>query len=221
STVRAGSRQFITHSRDTTGRTNAYDPRLYDPSNPNGAVPFVMPDLDELSLAAINTLSNDPDGFFLMIEGASVDSAAHANNLPQIIEEQLQFNRAVDAVIQWVEANSNWDETLLIITTDHANGLFLGPQSDSIFMQDPTAVGVGELPLGMWWSTNHTNELVPMWTKGVGSDMFASMYDGLDPRRGLFIDNTDIYHVMSAVVPEPASMALLVLGAAGMMLRRR
>lgn len=209
------------NSRDTTGRTNAYDPRFYDPSNPNGAVPFVMPDLDELSLAAINTLSNDPDGFFLMIEGASVDSAAHANNLPQIIEEQLQFNRAVDAVIQWVEANSNWDETLLIITTDHANGLFLGPQSDSIFMQDPTAVGVGELPLGMWWSTNHTNELAPMWTKGVGSDMFASMYDGLDPRRGLFIDNTDIYHVMSAVVPEPVSMALLVLGAAGMMLRRR
>ncbi len=209
------------NSRDTTGRTNAYDPRFYNPLDPKGAVPFVMPDLDELSLAAINTLNKGNNGFFLMVEGASVDSAAHANNLPQLIEEQLQFNRAVDAVIAWVEANSNWNETLLIVTTDHANGLFLGPQSDSVFMQDPQAVGVGELPLGMWWSTNHTNELVPLWTKGVGSELFAGMFDGMDPRRGMFIDNTDVYRVMSAVVPEPTSLALLAIGAVGLLMRRR
>ncbi len=209
------------NSRDTTGRTNAYDPRFYNPLDPKGAVPFVMPDLDELSLAAINTLNKGNNGFFLMVEGASVDSAAHANNLPQLIEEQLQFNRAVDAVIAWVEANSNWNETLLIVTTDHANGLFLGPDSDSIFMQDPQATGVGELPLGMWWSTNHTNELVPLWTKGVGSELFAGLYDGSDPRRGMFIDNTDVYRVMSTVVPEPTSMLLLAMGAVGMLMRRR
>lgn len=209
------------NSRNTTGRTNAYDPRFYDPSNPNGAVPFVNPDLDELSVAALRTLSKGNNGFFAMIEGASVDSAAHANNLPQLVEEQLQFNRAVDAVINWVEAHSNWEETLLIVTTDHANGLLLGPDSDTIFFQDPQATSVGNLPEAMWWSTNHTNELVPLWTKGAGADLFASLMDGIDPRRGQYIDNTDVYTVMSRViVPEPATLGILA-GASMLVLRRR
>ncbi|MEM0983439.1 MAG: alkaline phosphatase [Planctomycetota bacterium] len=185
------------HSRDTTGRTNAYDPRFYDPMSPNGAVPFVMPDLDVLSQAAINTLKQDEDGFFLMIEGASVDSAAHANDLPRMIEEQLSFNRAIDQVIAWVEMESSWDETLLLITTDHANGLLLGPDSASVFMQPPQTVGVGELPAGIWWSTNHTNELVPLWAFGAGSGRFVGLFDGVDPVRGEYVDNTDVHTAMS------------------------
>ncbi len=207
------------NSRNTAGRTNAYDPRVYDPANPNGAVPFVSPDLDELSMAAINTLKQDTDGFFLMVEGASVDSAAHAHNLASLVEEQLAFNRAVDRMIEWIETESSWDETLLIVTTDHANGLLLGPDSDTVFMQDPTPTSAGNLPGALWWSTNHTNELVPLWTRGPGSELFGTLTDGNDPRRGAYIDNTDVYTVMSTVVPEPASAALLTLGA--VMLRRR
>lgn len=199
------------HSRDTTGRTNAYDPMVFDPSDPNGAVPFVIPDLDVLTQAAINSLKQDHDGFFLMVEGASVDSAAHANDLPRLIEEQLSFNRAVDQVIAWVESESSWDETLLIITTDHANGLLLGPDSDTIYMQDPIAQGVGELPEAIWWSTNHTNELVPLWTYGAGSEVFAGLTDGVDPVRGAFIDNTDVFTVMSAAIPEPGVAALVAM----------
>ncbi len=209
------------HSRDTSSRTNAYDPRQFNPTDPNGAVPFVMPDLDVLSQAAINTLSQDDDGFFLMVENASVDSAAHANDLPRLIEEQLSFNRAVDQVIGWVEAESSWEETLLIITTDHANGLFLGPDSATQFMQDPIATGIGELPDGIWWSTNHTNELVPLWAYGVGSDLFAGLADGDDLVRGAFIDNTDVHSVMSTVlVPEPGSLIVLT-GLVPVLLRRR
>lgn len=208
------------NSRDASARTNAYDPRFYDPSNPNGAVPFVNPDLDELSMAAINTLKKDPDGFFVMIEGASVDSAAHANNLPQLIEEQLQFNRAVDRVIHWIETESSWDETLLIVTTDHANGLLLGPDSDTVFFQDPQVTSQGNLPQAIWWTTNHTNELVPLWTRGPGSEMFGLLTDGIDPRRGAYIDNTDVYAVMASVVPEPATLSL-ALGGSLLALRRR
>jgi alkaline phosphatase len=207
------------NSRDTAGRTNAYDPRFYDSSDPNGAVPFVMPDLDQLSRTAIETLEQDEDGFFLMIEGASVDSAAHANDLPRLVEEQLAFNRAVDEVIEWVETESSWDETLLIITTDHANAMFLGPDSADVYFQDPIAGEAGELPEGIFWSTNHTNELVPLWTKGVGSELFDGLVDGVDPRRGAFIDNTDVHTVMQGVIPEPASLSLLA--AAGTLLLRR
>lgn len=211
------------HSRDTSARTNAYDPTIYDPSNPNGAVPFVMPDLDVLTQAAINTLSKDQEGFFLMVEGAAVDSAAHANDLPRLIEEQLSFNRAVDQVIEWIEDSGNgssWQDTLLIITTDHANGLLLGPDSDTIFMQDPVATGVGELPEALWWSTNHTNELIPLWAYGVGSEMFDELGVGnFDPVRGQYFNNSDVYTVMSEVVPEPASLTLLAAG--GLLIARR
>lgn len=209
------------NSRNTAGQTNAFDPRVHTPGNvPEGVVPFVMPDLADLASAALNTLSKNPEGFFAMIEGASVDSAAHANNLPQLVEEQLAFNRSVDRVIQWVETNSNWEETLLIVTSDHANGLFLGPDSATIPFQDPVANAAGQLPSGIFWTTNHTNELVPMWTRGPGGDLFSSLFDGTDPRRGLYLDNTDIHRVMVTVIPEPAALTLLI-PAALLGLRRR
>ena len=188
------------NSRDTAGRTNAYDPRVYDPANPNGAVPFVMPDLPELTRAGLRVLEQDPDGFFLMVEAAAVDSGAHANDLPRMIEEQLAFHRAVDAVIEWVETNSSWEETLLIVTTDHANALLLGPDSDTIAFQPPQAVAPGEIPQGIFWSTNHTNELVPLWARGPGADRLAELAEGTDPVRGDYIHLVHVNQVMNEAI---------------------
>ncbi|MEM9990099.1 MAG: alkaline phosphatase, partial [Pseudomonadota bacterium] len=81
-----------------------------------------VPNLATMSRGALNVLSQDKDGFFLMIEGGAVDWMGHANNMPRFIEEQVDFNLAIDAVIEWVEANSSWDETLLIVTADHETG---------------------------------------------------------------------------------------------------
>ncbi|MEM7767155.1 MAG: alkaline phosphatase, partial [Pseudomonadota bacterium] len=81
-----------------------------------------VPDLATMSRGALNVLNEDADGFFLMIEGGAVDWMGHANDMPRFIEEQVDFNTSVDAVIEWVEANSSWDETLLIITADHETG---------------------------------------------------------------------------------------------------
>jgi alkaline phosphatase len=45
------------------------------------AVPFIqsVPTLVEMTNAALNVLDDDPDGFFLMVEGGAVDWAAHSN----------------------------------------------------------------------------------------------------------------------------------------------
>ena len=97
------------------------------------ADPFVVPlttsvpTLAEMSRAALNVLDNDPDGFVMMIEGGAVDWAGHANQSGRLIEEQVDFDLAVDAVLAWVEANSNWGETLLIVTGDHETGYLTGP----------------------------------------------------------------------------------------------
>ena len=73
-----------------------------------------VPDLATMSIGALNVLSQDEDGLFLMIEGGAVDWMGHGNNMPRYIEEQIDFNASVAAVIDWIESNSSWDDTLLV-----------------------------------------------------------------------------------------------------------
>lgn len=58
-----------------------------------------QPDLATMTLGALNVVSKNNKGFFLMVEGGAVDWAAHANNLPRIVEEQIDFNLAVEAAV--------------------------------------------------------------------------------------------------------------------------
>ncbi|KTS03753.1 alkaline phosphatase, partial [Microbacterium testaceum] len=85
-----------------------------------------VPSLATSAQAALNVLEKDEDGFFLMVEGGAVDWAGHANQTTRIVEEQLAFNDSVEAVTDWVEANSNWDETLVVVTADHETGYLAG-----------------------------------------------------------------------------------------------
>ena len=139
------------------------------------AAPYVVPrnaevpTLTEMSPAALNVLDDNPNGFFLMIEGGAVDWAAHANQAGRTIEEEIDFNQAVEAVVDWVETNSNWDETLLIVTGDHETGYLLGPGSGPgtppVF--NPVVNnGAGVVPGVQWGSGNHTNQLIPFFAKG-------------------------------------------------------
>ena len=55
-----------------------------------------VPDLTVMTQGAINYLSKKNDkGFFMMVEGGAVDWAAHANQTDRIIEEQVDFNKAL------------------------------------------------------------------------------------------------------------------------------
>ena len=47
--------------------------------------------------ASLNVLDNDADGFVLMVEGGAVDWGAHDNRSGRMIEEEIDFNRAVEA----------------------------------------------------------------------------------------------------------------------------
>ena len=138
---------------------------------------------------------------FLMIEGGAVDWASHANQSDRIVEEQVDFNNALAAVQDWVARNSNWDETLLIVTTDHGNSLPLGMDSDVKAFSPTVSKGQNKVPDARYWTNNHTNEVVRFWAKGAGSDNFLSVIKGQDPQfakvvgqnsDGSYIDNTDI-----------------------------
>jgi alkaline phosphatase len=155
------------------------------PLNPN------VPTLVEMTHAALNILDDNPEGFLLMIEGGAVDWAAHSNQSGRMIEEQIDFDAAVEAVVSWVNANSNWGETLLIVTADHETGYLTGPGSDPGW--NPIVNnGKGNLPGMEWHSPNHTNSLVPFFAKSADARWFNKFAINFDPVRGKYIDNTDI-----------------------------
>ncbi len=165
------------------------------------AAPYVVPQietvptLEEMTKAALNVLDNDGDGLFLMVEGGAVDWAGHANQSGRVIEEEIDFNKSVEAVIAWVKKNSNWGETLLIVTGDHETGYLNGPASNPDWMPLVNN-GVAILPGMEWYSGGHTNSLIPFFAKGAAARLFNFNIAGDDPVRGNYIDNTTCGNVI-------------------------
>jgi alkaline phosphatase len=137
------------------------------PLNPN------LPTLATMARGALNVLEEDPQGFLLVVEGGAVDWASHANQTGRMIEEEIDFNRAVEAVVEWVEIRSDWAETLLIVTADHETGMLWGPGSGTVkggaYFAPPVDNGPGQVPDVSWGTTRHTSQLVPLYAKGSSS----------------------------------------------------
>lgn len=90
---------------------------------------YVQADLDEnptladMTSAALAVLSTDPDGFWLMIEAGDVDWANHDNNLDNSIGAVESGDDAFRTVAHWAEARGCWQETAVIVTSDHGHYL--------------------------------------------------------------------------------------------------
>jgi alkaline phosphatase len=78
-----------------------------------------IPTLAEMTRIALDRLAPAKDGFFLMVEGARIDHAGHANDAAASIHDQLAFDDAIGTVLDFVEKHP---DTLVIITTDHGCG---------------------------------------------------------------------------------------------------
>lgn len=77
------------------------------------------PSLGQLTVFAIDRLSRDPDGFFLMVEGGRIDHAHHDGNAARALADTVAFDNAVAAALARVDLN----ETLVIVTADHGHVL--------------------------------------------------------------------------------------------------
>lgn len=141
------------------------------------------PRLLEMTRTALSILEKNGSGFFLLVEGSQVDWANHDNDLPYQIGETLEFDRAVEVVLNWTAAEkSREDNTLVIIVPDHGCGGFAikGPYGKTF--DKP-----GEYVEDGWISKQHTGEDTIIWSRGP--------YSG---HLGKAIDNTDIFHIMKA-----------------------
>ena len=142
------------------------------------------PHLSEMTAKALALLDTDPDGFFLMVEGAKIDYGAHANDIIRTTWEAVEFNNSVQTVLNWMQGRT---DTLLIVTGDHETGGLTA-----------TNQGKGNYAGATWSSTDHTAANVPVYAYGSNSDLVNGYISG-----GI-VNNTDIYKVMSAAyTPAP------------------
>ncbi|WP_373520770.1 alkaline phosphatase [Aquiflexum sp.] len=83
-----------------------------------------VPSLADMTKKAIDVLSKNKNGFVMQVEGGKVDWAAHGNDGPALLYDQVDFDDALSVAMDFAQKDR---ETLVIITTDHGNsnpGLF-------------------------------------------------------------------------------------------------
>ena len=78
-----------------------------------------MLSLAEFTKKGIELLEN-PNGFFMMVEGGKIDWACHANDARSAIDDTLAFDAAVQEAVDFYNDHPN--ETLIVVTGDHECG---------------------------------------------------------------------------------------------------
>lgn len=78
-----------------------------------------FPSLAEMTETAIRSLTQNEQGFVLMVEGSKVDWAAHDNDAKTVIDEFLEFDKAVKVALDFAQKDGH---TVVVILPDHGTG---------------------------------------------------------------------------------------------------
>jgi alkaline phosphatase len=73
------------------------------------------PSLAEMTSKAIDILSKDTDGYYLVVEGGRIDHALHGTDAKRALEDTIAFDNAIKAALSKVDLNN----TLIVVTADH------------------------------------------------------------------------------------------------------
>jgi len=189
----------------------------------DGSVSFDIdetdPQLLESSLAALRVLSQNENGFFLMIEQGDLDWANHANDYAWMVGTTWDLNETVKTVMNFIDLpgdDINWANTMVIVTHDHSNS----------YMRYHENLGQGNLPTqlvnpnpdtemghsGYRWpyipdylypdgditysSDYHTNEPVTLYAIGAGLGLLEH-YEGSWYSGTRILDDTQIFEAMA------------------------
>jgi alkaline phosphatase/streptomycin-6-phosphatase len=159
-----------------------------------------MPTLEMMTEKAIENLSaNNDEGFFLMVEGASIDKAAHDADICGSMGSMVEFDRAAKLAVEYAKKNPN---TIVIITADHGGSTqnIHHPYYENYERTAENLPGLYELlitkggsEMTVYYGTDniddqaHTGVNVPIFTYGMPNDL---MFKGT-------IRQTDIKPVMA------------------------
>ncbi len=79
-----------------------------------------QPGLVDMTKAALDKLSKNPEGFFLMVEGGSVDKMSHPLDWDRAVVDTIEFDKAVGVAREFAAKNP---DTLIVVTGDHTHGV--------------------------------------------------------------------------------------------------
>ena len=151
-----------------------------------------MTAFDRLVTEALEYLSQDPDGFFLMAEGSHIDHGGHNNDICYMLEELIAFDDAVEAVLNWAKDR---DDTVVIVTADHETGGLVIDRSTTHEELQRVYNNGGIGNCYMWQTKGHTSTDVNCYINGADID-FKKYSFGTNGR----IKNTDVFEIMKFLV---------------------
>jgi alkaline phosphatase len=155
----------------TPGKAICVDERMG-----KAATQETLPLLAGATREAIQKLSSaSGKGFFLMVEGAKIDYAGHANSLPGSVLETLSFDLAVAEALKFADSNG---ETLVIVTGDHETG-------GLTLVDGNKAAG---LITAQYMTDDHTPIMLPVYSYGPFAHRFTGVYE-----------NTQFFHVIKEI----------------------
>jgi|WetSurMetagenome_2_1015567.scaffolds.fasta_scaffold12194_7 alkaline phosphatase len=130
--------------------------------------------LARAALKAIDLLSRNEKGFFLMVEGSMIDDGGHDNQLERMMDEVHDFDRTVGKVLQWAAADG---KTLVVVTSDHETGGWTLLGGD---------IATGTVK-GKFSTEDHSGVMVPVYSFGPKAEAFTGIFE-----------NTDLFYKMLA-----------------------
>jgi alkaline phosphatase len=164
--------------------------------------PATEPALADMTRKAISLLENRK-GFFLQVEGASIDKQDHATNACGQLGETVAFDRAIGVALDYQRSHP---DTLIVVTADHGHtsqivsedasgtGLPTGFSTNLVTKDGQTLSltygtagfgGAGNPPASVPPSMQHTGTVVPVWGKGPGALAVLGTND-----------HTDLFHTL-------------------------
>jgi alkaline phosphatase len=83
-----------------------------------------QPSLSQMTEKALDVLSRNDKGFFLMVEGGRIDHALHGSNAKRALEDTLAMDQAIDAALAYMQKKDpGLKNTLVVVTADHDHAI--------------------------------------------------------------------------------------------------
>ncbi|WP_339232768.1 alkaline phosphatase [Geobacillus sp. FSL W8-0032] len=158
----------------------------------NPAVP-----LPDMTKKALDVLSQNKKGFFLVVEEEAIDEMSHENNGPLMIKAGQQLDEAVAVAKQYAKRHR---DTLVLVLADHeCGGLTVETPGGTDESGDGKTISGEDGPFSIahssqtfaldWTTTGHTAADVPLTAMGPGAERFVGVYE-----------NTRIHDVLEQVL---------------------
>ncbi|MEQ6433620.1 alkaline phosphatase [Comamonas sp. w2-DMI] len=82
------------------------------------------PSLADMTTKALDVVSRNSKGFFLMVEGGRIDHALHGTNAKRALEDTLAFDKAIETAMAYMEKKDpGLKNTLIVVTADHDHNM--------------------------------------------------------------------------------------------------